>query len=187
MKLKVFVLLLICSFYYIECNKQLFSLIENRIMKSHKKQGSIFGSYLEKVQKKIQKAHKLSSPNNDRNTVDHEKNVKTINKKSSSNKGLHPLKKVVKTKKIVRTTKNLKKGWTLKKASNQEIKNHSKKHIKKKNHYKKEIKSLKKKMNKYIKINKKLIKQLKHRKEIHRHHHHHDYEHYIEEDDTIIM
>lgn len=162
MKLKLFVLFLICSYFSsIHCSKQLFSLIENQSKQKNLIKGSIFGSYLEKVQKKIKKGQKLDkSPKNTEENKTRNKSKKRtennykINIKSHENR----LKKLIIAKNHINRTRKIKKV-------NSQNKKHDREEGKKMGpNFSQEIALLQKKMKKYIKINKELIKEIKNKK-----------------------
>ena len=150
MKLKLFVLLLICSFVVItQCSKQLFSLIEKNSIKREKNKGSIFGSYLEKVQRSLPK-----------NSINHNVSNKKIENThdSKKRKNSHHNELMNKRKKNHKAMKYRKEINILKKQM--------KKYI-----------NINKKLVKKIKINKNYLNKRHHRhhhKQHHSHHHNED-------------
>jgi hypothetical protein len=196
MKLKLFLLLLICSFFYFaHCTKQLFSLIEKS---SQDHEGSIFGSYIQKVEKKIHKGHKVNdSPAKSDKTQNSVKKGKKSYKKlrnKQTNQGRKLFSHIKKRENMQKFNQSHQhKETQVKKSkvhSNKKLKNNkdkSNKKVNKSDELHKEISFLQSKMKKYMRTNKKLIKEIKYQKhETHAHHHHshsHHHHYHSDEDD----
>jgi len=173
MKLKLSLFFFICAyFYYVECSKQLFSLIEKRSSQQLPKKESIFGSYLEKVEKKIKNTHDLENLDSqvnlpDSHSTSHKKrkmNYAKKNKKALRNKRkLSPAKaKAIKKKHEKKYT-----VFDRVKSDFKHKKNGKNNHNIYQNKYrdlKKRIVFLEKKMKKYINLNKELIREIRENK-----------------------
>lgn len=171
MKCRLYFLLIISSYFYsVNCAKQLFSLLEKTTTPAHKhKKGSIFGSYLEKVEKKINKTHEFSS------AYPRFKSSKKHLRQNRKNKKLsvkaQKKKRIISSKKhrtshniIAKNTKSHTVFNTIKKSKSKHLKNNLRNRNRHRNNYrylKKRITFLEKKMDKYINLNNELIKELR--------------------------
>lgn len=176
MKLKLSFYFLLCSyFYYIDCSKQLFSFIEKRSSQQPKIKESIFGSYLEKVEKKIKKINKTENVVENHVNLDSEDSTTLKESKKDSAKKKNK-KKILRKKSVLShvKTQNNKKKHEKKHTVFDKVKSDfkrkrratNKKH-KNQNKYrdlKKRIVFLEKKMNKYIHLNKELIWEIRENK-----------------------
>ncbi len=175
MKLKLSFILVICSyFYHVECSKQLFSLIEKGSSQQHEKKESIFGSYLEKVEKKIKKTDNIENLDSQVNLAE-EHSIKHKKSKINSAKKKYR-KKVLRKKRVLSHVKaqdnkkkhekthtvfdRVKSEFKLQKNG----KKNNNKHLNKYTELKKRIVFLEKKMKKYINLNKELIREIRENK-----------------------